>query len=202
MAANEVFKATVIGVLTHGTAVIFDYGYQDQTGGSLHFDMGTAAGDFQTMVQATLAAALPVSFTFKRYRFACVSGAHVGEIGYVDVTSPVIGTLTVGVELPAEVCISLKRGTGFASRKDRGRVFLGPVMSGLQSTSNPDQVVDIGTILAVAANLGTQGLNTQTANLTPVLVDSTGETTGRRLINASFGSVFVQRKSRRFRSGV
>lgn len=201
MATYQTFKASVIGFLTAGTRIVFDYGFYDDSGSSPHIDTGTAAGDFQTLVQATLAAALPTEFTFDKYRFACTFGTFMGEIGYVVVDPPVAGTLTGGSILPAEIAISMKRNTGLASRSDRGRVFFGPVHSNYQNTTNGDLVEPDATLTAVA-DLGKATLTTGSTVLKPGLIKSDGSSLLHQIINTSFGPVFTHRKSRRFRIGV
>jgi hypothetical protein len=202
MALNETFRATVIMVGNAGTAFVFDYGYQDQNIGSTHLDMGTAAGDFQSLVQATLAVCLPAEVSFVRYRFACVGGTHVGEIGYVEVTPPVAGSIAPGVPLPGEIAISMKRSTGYSSRKDRGRVFFGPVDESLRSGTNPDEC-DVTNVDLIAINaLGISALTTAGVLLKPVLLAGNGTTNGHVLVNKAIASVFVHHKSRRFRTGI
>lgn len=195
---NETFRGTVIGSTGSGVnAILFDFGFRDNTGGSVHIDTGTAAGDFQTLVQSVLAAVLPSTYTFVRYRFACVGGDHVGEIGFVEVSPPVNGDNSVfDYILPNEIAISLKRATGYSSRHDRGRVFLGPVGSYLASASSnkPDAA---NTDLIAAANLVKAVLTTGGVALTPVILSSAGTTNGRTIIHASIGQVYVHRRSRR-----
>lgn len=198
---GETFRATVIASLNAGTtAVVFDFGYMDQSGGATHLDTQTAAGDFQTLVQAALAAVLPSTLTFNRYRFACVGGTHVGEIGYVEVDPPVNGGLAVvaGV-LPNEICISLKRRTGYSTPHDRGRIFLGPVASDLWSTSpnKPDRTF---ADLITARDLLALPLTTQAVELAPVILKADGTSEGRMITHVAIGEVYTHRKSRRPRS--
>ncbi len=201
MALNETFRATIIMVGNAGTAFVFDYGYQDQTIGSTHLDTGTAAGDFQSLVQASYAAALPDEVSFVKYRFACVGGTHIGEIGYTVLTSPVTGDISPGAPLPAEICISMKRSTGYASRRDRGRVFFGPVDETLRSTVNPDEVDLTISALNTVRDLGKATLATQGVTLQPVLLAGDGSTTGHVIVNVEMAQVFVHHKSRRFKVG-
>lgn len=201
MAANETFRASVIMEGNLGTAVVYDFGYVDNSGGGTHIDTGTAAGDFQTLVQATLVAALPTHITFKKYRFACVGGTHLGEIGYVDVPPDTVTGSDESDVLPMEICISLKRATGYASRRDRGRVFFGPCIRGFQSADNVDKVVPSPYLEAVR-DLLKANLVTQTVTLKPVILAGNGTYNGRLITKVAIGEVFTHRKSRRWRVGV
>lgn len=198
MAEGDVFRATVMLDGNLGTAVNFDFGYIDNNSGSTVIDTGTAAGAFQTLVQATLAAALPETVIFKRYRFACVVGPNVGQIGYVDVDPPVTGGITSGVVLPAEIAISMKRRTGYASRHDRGRVFFGPVHQQYQSSANIDEV-QMDSTLTDIANLLKTNLTVSTRVLKPVILRADKLTPQHIINNVSVGEIFVHHKSRRFR---
>src|SRR6478672_5576815 len=143
MAEGDTYRATVIMRASAGTQIVFDFGYVDVSSGATHIDMGTAAGDFQTLVQGTLAAALPSTQTFIRYRFACLKTVQAGEVGYVDVDPPVVGDKTVTLVtdvLPLEMCVSMKRNTGHTSRRDRGRVFFGAVCSTFRDSVNVDKI--------------------------------------------------------------
>lgn len=201
MALNETFKASVIGQLQGSlTAVVFDYGYVDLNAGSTHRDTGTWAGVFQTMWQAVALAALTDDLVIKRYRFACVAGIHVGEIGYVDNVN-VTGGLTAVNRMPNEVCVSLKRSTGYASRRDRGRVFWGPVATTLVDNSDVN-LADVGSALLQAArDLGSTPITTGGASLTPVILAANGTYSGRVIVNTGIGDVLCHRKSRRPRAG-
>ncbi len=201
MALNETFRATVIAEVNTGQAIVFDYGYQQQSAGSEHLDTGTAAGDFQTLVQATLAAALPTGLTFKKYRFACVGGTHVGEIGFVVVDPAVTGAQDSD-PLPLEIALSMKRSTGHASRRDRGRVFFGPIVEDLRDTGNSDKPLAGSSQLSDVCNLGKADLTTGGVTLRPVLLSGDGTTTGHVITTVEVGDVFVHHKSRRLRVGV
>lgn len=196
---GETFKATMIGVMQNGTAVVFDFGYADVIS-SAHIDMGTAAGDFQTLVQAKMLAVLPSTYSVVRYRFACVGGSHVGEVGYV-----VAGTGHVGLRsadtLPQEVAISLKRSTGHASRRDRGRIFLGPVDISFYDSLRADEV-QIDTPLTVARDLLKSTVTAMGISLIPAIIASNGTYSGNRVTQVDIGQIFVQRKSRRLRFNV
>lgn len=201
MAEGETFKATVIGRLQDGTAVCFDFGYVDLTSGTGHIDTGTAAGDFQTLVQAKLAAVLPDIFTFQRYRFACVGGAAKGEIGYVDVSPIVNGSLLGDGHLPNEIAISVKRSTGHSSRSDRGRIFLGPVAQGLLDADHLNSPDLTNSDLLAVKDLLKANLITGTRTLRPVILNAAGTYSGRTVSMTSIGSIFVHRRTRRPRSG-
>lgn len=200
MALNETFKASVIGQLADGTAVVFDYGYVDLNPGIEHVDTGTMAGNFQTLVQDKMAQVLPVQFTFKRYRFACVGGTHAGEVGYVEVDPPVVGELLGVDNLPNEICIGLKRSTGHTSRRDRGRIFFGPVDSTLVDDDNrnipePNSALnDVRDTLKL--NLAAGGYE-----LRPAIIAANGTYSGRTIIHVGYSPTFLHRKSRRPRIG-
>lgn len=201
MAEGETFKATVIGQLDGGTAIVFDFGYVDLTSGTGQVDTVTACGDFQTLVQDKLANVLPEGFTFMKYRFACVGGTHKGQIGYLPVSPPVVGNCTTEGSLPAEIAISLQRSTGWSSRKDRGRIFLGPVSPELFSGTHTDKPNRTYSALLQARDLLKANLTTQTRVLHPVILAADGTYTGRTVVNVNIGEVYVHRKSRRARIG-
>ncbi len=196
MATGETFRATVIGQLTFGGAVVYDYGYVDLASGSTHLDMGIAAGNFQTLVQAKLAAASTSALSFVRYRFACVSGTHIGEIGYVEVASPVSGASASNIN-PLEIAISMKRSTGHSSRRDRGRVFWGPVPTEFNLGDNPDLPDTSNAALQDIMNLGKADLVTGGVTLKPVILSADGSYSGRVIVQVSMGKVYVHHKSRR-----
>jgi hypothetical protein len=199
MAEGETFKATVITEGNAGTAFVFDFGFVDVTSGSAHIDCGIAAGNFQTMVQATMAAALPSEQIFRKYRFACVGGAHVGEIGYVVVDPPVLGGQE-GDVLPAECAISMKRNTGFSSRRDRGRIFFGAVVTSYRTGDNTDEITHTASTLVAVRDLLKATLTTQSRSLKPVILSAAGTYSGRQVINVEVAKVLVHRKSRRWKS--
>lgn len=200
MAIGETFKATVIGELDDGTAVVFDFGYADTAAGSTHIDTATAAGDFQGTVQDDMANALPEDFTFKKYRFACVGGTAHGEIGYVDVTPAVHGQLTAVNRSPNELCAALKRSTGYAARNERGRIFFGPLSVTVHDNANVNKV-DTGGLLLTVANLLKANLVTQTRTLKPVILNAAGGYSGHFVTTASVAAVMVHRRTRRPRVG-
>lgn len=202
MAEGETFKASAILQGSLGTAVVFDFGYVDLDSGTGHIDTNLAAGDFQTLVQSKMAAVLPEGVTFKRYRFACVgSTSHKGEVGYVEVDPPVTGTLGNEGVLPMEMCISLKRSTGYSSRRDRGRVFFGPVCIDFRDPNNVDFVAPTNNLNLVRDLLKTN-LVTNTRTLRPVILAADGTYSGRTISRVAIGQTFVHRKTRRFRVGV
>jgi hypothetical protein len=201
MLGSQTFRASVICETDEGTAVVFDYSYVDTNPSPVHIDTGIAAGDFQSLVQTSLAAIMPTTVKFKKYRFATVTGPNAGEIGYVVVDPPVAGDLAVTTLLPTEMAISFKRNTGHASRGDRGRVFFGPIDQGFQDSGNPDRVAVV-TELSTAADLGKAILVVGATTLYPCLLNAAGEWNGHTIINTSVGDVFVHRKTRRFRAGV
>lgn len=198
---GENFRATIIMQGNLGTAFVNDFGFTDNAGGSFHFDMGTAAGDFETMIQAAWLAILPDDVSIVKYRFACVHGPSLGEIGFVELNPPQPGLLTSSDQLPAEICISFKRNTGHASRRDRGRVFFGPVNGEFHQEPNPD-LVTVTPALTTASGMLINPLTTQGHLLQPVILAADGTYSGRLVVNRSIAPVFVQRKSRRFRVGI
>jgi hypothetical protein len=201
MALNDTFRATIIAKMDNGTAIVFDYGYQQQSAGSEHLDTGTAAGNFQTLVQATYLAALHTTVGITRYRFACVHGDHVGEIGFVEVDPPQQGSGD-GALLPQEIAISMKRSTGYSSRKDRGRVFFGPCLAAYAPGTDFDLVDTTIAELQAVRDLGKATLTTGGVTLKPVLLAGDGTTNGHVITRVAMGPVFVHHKSRRLRVGV
>jgi hypothetical protein len=200
MAALETFKASIIANLADGTAIVNDYGYTDDSSGTTHIDCGTGAGAFQTLVQATYIAALPSNWKTVRYRFACVGGTHKGELGFVeDATHQ--GALDSDNQLPAELCISMKRNTGHSSRRDRGRVFFGPVATDFINVDADWDKVPANPLLTAVANLGKAALTVGGVTLHPVILAADGTYSGRVVINVSIGPTFVHRRSRRIRVG-
>lgn len=197
---GETFKASVIGQLDDGTAVVFDFGYAHIDSPNVHIDTSIAAGNFQTLVQQLMADALPTDYNFKKYRFACVSGANIGEIGYVDVSPPVAGGLSPVNRYPNELCASLRRSTGYSTRRDRGRVFFGPLATTLIDNANINKVVT-DTALVDVASLLKSNLVTQGVTLKPVILSSSGSYNGRVVIKSSVAEVIVHRKTRRPRIG-
>lgn len=198
MATGDNYKATIIARDNYGTSFVYDFGYATDGVSSIHVDCGTAAGDFQTLVQAKWAACLPNGIFLFRYRFACVRGPHVGEIGYVVANPPVEGSKDNGYRLPNEICISLKRNTGYNTMRDRGRIFFGPVSQDYRDPTNYDKVQDDSALRDVR-DLLKATLTTQTEVLKPVILNKDGEFTGRYVIHAEIASVFTHRRSRRFR---
>jgi len=196
---GETFRATMICRDTDNTAFVFDYGYAHQETSSVHIDCGTAAGAFQTLVQAKFAAAFPINMRITKYRFACVDGTSKGEIGFVEVVPVVDGEVT-GEILPPEIAISMKRNTGHSSRRDRGRVFFGPVSASFRVGDNGDQVDTTVTELQDIMNLGKATLTVGGALLQPVILSGTGTYTGRKVVNVAMAPVFVHHKSRRTRA--
>lgn len=200
MATGETFKGSMINELADGTAVVFDFGFV-QLGGSAndHIDTGLGAGALQSLVQDTFVAALPDDLTVKRYRFACVSGAHLGEIGYVEVDPPVTGQLSAVNRYPNELCASLKRTTGYASRRDRGRIFFGPLATTTIDNANINRV-DVSAFAAVHAKLKSN-MQVSGITLSPVILAANGTYSGRLIINTSCAPVIVHRRTRRPRTG-
>lgn len=194
---GELFRASIVMLhIPSGTAFVNDFSYADKSSGSTHIDTNVAAGDFQTLVQAKFQAALPESMNFVKYRFACVAGGHAGEVGEVVLTDTQNGELTGGTTLPNEVCISLKRSTGYATRRDRGRIFFGPVHSDLYGASRNSPDLESGQLQDVM-NLLKTNLVTQTRTLKPIILSSTNTTNGHDIVRASIGHLYTHRKSRR-----
>lgn len=197
MAHGEHFRASIIIDDSTSGAIVNNYGYADLTGGSVHLDMGIAAGVFQTLVQEKYAAFLPTTCKIVKYRFACVfSPSHLGEIGFVEPDEPVFGgAATIGM-LPAEMAIAIRRNCGTASRMERGRIFLGPVSATYRSllTNQPDMT---SSVLNDFTNLVKAGITVSGTALSPIIVDADGDSTEKVIINSSIGPVFVHRRSRR-----
>lgn len=205
MGTNEqTFKASILCQdQTNGTAYTFDFGYRENSGTAPHIDTGTAAGNFQTLVQAPFLAIIPERVNIVRYRFATVYGPYKGEIGFVEANQA--GLLSIaGHLMPQEIAICLKRATGYASRRDRGRIFFGPVDPATfqQSEPNGDEVVTTVTDLVTVANLLKSNLTTGGHTLEPVILAADGTHAGRTVIKVSIAPVFAHRKTRRLRVGV
>lgn len=200
MANGETFRGTIIGrIAADNSAVVFDFGYQDITSGSAIIDTGTAAGDFQTLMQAAFVACLPDDTAIERYRFACVGGAAKGAVGFVDVPGGIAGSLTAVDRMPNEIAICLKRNTGYATRSDRGRVFLGPVATAL--IDGPNDVNTTNGYLQALRDKLKDNLTTQGRTLRPVLLKADGTTNGRQIVNVGINPVFCHRRTRRPRIG-
>lgn len=199
MAAGECFKASIICEGDDGTAYVFDYGFAD-TDGQVHIDTGIAAGNFQTLVQNYYVAALPTDVTIKKYRFACVNGAHKGEIGFVNDVN-VAGEASAVNRYPNEIAISMRRSTGYASRRDRGRVFFGPVSAIWGNNANVNKVDLTAPALQDLRDLGKATLATQGAGLFPVILAANGTYNGRIIVRVDIAEVFVHHKTRRPRVG-
>lgn len=201
MAGSQTFRASVILSNLNSSQIVFDFSYADPGSVATHLDTGIAAGNFQTLVEAVLASALPSTTNIIKYRFATVSGPFAGEIGYVVRTTPLPGGISSLQTLPNEIAISMKRNTGHASRSDRGRFFFGPIDVTFQEPTNPDLVIDTGSLLPPVTNLSTTSLVTGGVTLTPALLDSAHAWNGHALVNSSVGPVFVHRRTRRFGIG-
>lgn len=200
MAEGETFRATLIGESNQGTAFVFDFGYVDLGSGGGHIDCGIGAGVFQALVQDVMAECLPEAFAFRKYRFACLAGAHAGEVGYVTV-DPIVHGNEIGDVLPAEIAISLKRNTGHTSRRDRGRIFFGPVLRGIRTDDNNTDLVDRNNnALKAVRDLLKENITVEGRVLRPVVLSAAGTYSGRTIVNVDIGDVFVHRKSRRFRA--
>lgn len=198
MPLNDLFRASVHGLWRDVTGIVFDFGFVDSSSGAGAVDTNIAAGDFQTLVQATLAAALPPEYTFKSYRFACVAGVGVGQIGHVDVYPAVDGQLSENSALPPEIAIAMRRRTGYASRSDRGRLFFGPVHYQFVDSSDPDKVVE-DSLLHDVRDLLKTNLVTQTRVLKPCLISAGNTNNGHNIIESGIGERTVHRTSRRTR---
>ena len=201
MANGDLYRASIISMNLSGTAFVMDFGYVDQTS-SVHVDMGIAAGNFETLVQAALLAILPDSVAVLRYRFACVGGPNVGDVGFVEASPGTVGLIS-GVDVfPGEICISMKRNTGHVERTDRGRVFFGPVCETFRLTGTTDTVDTANTDLVTFSNLLKSNLTVSTATLKPAIVSSAGGYSGNVVINTSIGRIFTHRRSRRLREAI
>lgn len=201
---EQCFKASILCQdETNGTAFTFDYGYREAGGTAPHVDTGTAAGAFQTLVQASYVAILPERVKLVRYRFATVYGPFKGEVGFVE-TGGLAGDVEVTTNLlPQEVAIAFKRSTGHASRRDRGRVFFGPVDSTLFQMPQPNgDEVNVTTPLQTACDLNKANLTVGAVTLQPVILAADGTHSGFIVIHATVAPVFVHRKTRRIRVGV
>jgi len=198
MAANETFRATMIAEMpaTH-VAIVADWGYQDQTGGSVHLDMNQAAGDFQSFMQAALIAAMRSDVTIRKYRFACEASTHghEGEVGYVENVNQDGSISQTSADLPNEICISIKRRTGYKGPKNRGRLFWGPVSHTQRVGLNGVDITNSD--LNSLGDLLTQPLTTGTVALAPVILGNKGVTGGKVINTYSIALEFVHRKSRR-----
>jgi len=134
-----------------------------------------------------------------RYRFACVGGPNVGDVGFVEVAPGTTGTIT-GVDVfPGEICISMKRNTGHVERTDRGRVFFGPVAETFRLAGTTDTVDTANTDLITFSNLLKSNLTVSGTTLKPAIVSSAGGYSGNLVINTSIGRIFTHRRSRRIR---
>lgn len=198
MAANENFKVSILCVDVGGQSFVFDYGFHDDSGGAVHIDTNQLASDFQTAHEAAWRACLHQDVQIARYRAACVLGAHKGEVGYIDTAPGVAGTYE-GDLLPREICMAFRRSTGYASRRDRGRIFFGPLTKDRQTNANPDicapQAVDFTLCDTLKANL-----LTQTVTLKPVILAADGTYSGHLVNKVAIASIFCHRKTRRFRA--
>lgn len=197
MALGEHFRASVFMLTPDGSVLVNNYGYLDNNSGSAHIDMGTACGDFQTLIQSDLAAALPDNTKIFKYRFACVFGTHAGEVGFLEVTPNVAGGAASPAAFPNEVCICLKRNTGHTSRTDRGRIFLSPISPSFVSAVDPNQVDTTAAELTALANTLKANLTTSAITLKPIIVDSDGDSTENVIVNVGITPEFRHRKSRR-----
>ena len=197
MSNGECFRASVIAEApaTH-TAFVYDFAYQDQTGGAVHIDTSLAAGDFQTLIQADLLAILPSNITIRKYRFACVSGPHIKEVGTVDDVGQ-SGAISAGSgDLPFEQCISIKRTTGFAGGTHRGRIFFSPVAATFRLAQNG---VNAGASdLETFRDLLKADLTTSGEALTPIILPGNPTTALRKpIIHVAIATTVVHRVSRR-----
>jgi len=198
MASNETFRGTIIAEMpaTH-VAIVADFGYQDQSGGNVHLDMGIAAGDFQTLVQGDWRAAMRDDVTIRTYRFACEASTHghAGEVGFIENVNLDGAISQTAADLPNEICISIKRRTGFTGPRNRGRVFFGPVSHTYRNGLNGVVITDA--LLNALGALLTSNLSTQTVDLKPVILGANGVTTGHVCNTYSIALEFTHRKSRR-----
>lgn len=196
MAEGDIFRATVMGITKDNAAINFDFGYADKAVGSTRLDTGIAAGNFQTLVQTTMVAALDDNTSLYKYRFACTDGPNKGDIGYVEV-SPVQGTVVPAIYFPNEMCISLKRNTGRTGRDHRGRIFFGPANEDTVLAADTNQADQASATLLAVRDLLKATLTVSGRTLTPVLLKSNGTTNGYTIINVGIAAVLCHRKSRR-----
>jgi hypothetical protein len=201
MAGSQTFRGSCICQHDNGTAFIFDWSYADPNPTATHLDTGIAAGNLETLMAADVLGCLPSMVSIYKWRFATVTGPFAGEIGYVVPSPPSPGGRTVLALLPQENAVSLKRNTGHAARSDRGRLFFGPIDASYQDLTNFDKVNDDGTLMNLALKMKAS-LTVSSTVLTPCLLNSAGEWNGHAIINVSVAEIFVQRKTRRFRTGV
>lgn len=197
MAAGDNFKVSIIGQESvYGSAIVNDFGLAD-VGSSAHLDTVAIAAAFQTMIEAKLLACLPQTYSLLKYRCACVAGPHQGEIGFVINNSPPQGG-GGNTSLPTEMAISIRRSTGYASRRDRGRIFLGPVDLGqFVDPYHQDQLsASIGPLLTFAGCLASS-ITVSGTVLSPVILASNGTYSGNLVIHTQVASTFVHRRSRR-----
>lgn len=198
MAGGDNFKLSIISQFNPSvTQIVADYGYTDNSGGSLHLDTGDIITSFRTMVETKYRAVLPDCVFIHQYRCQCVASTHgfKGEIGYYDLNPTVAGT-NGSETLPPEMAISIRRKTGWASRRDRGRLFLGPVTTSYFSSATPD-VVQVDATLLTFAGTVSESITVSGVVLSPVILSANGTYSGHLIIANSVPNGWVHRKSRR-----
>lgn len=168
MANGDIIRCSLQGQ-QNATVTVNTWHYVDRSGGSTLFDAPTGAQNFWTFMGGFLLACLTSDWVFTGARFAVVAGPSVGRVGYYYLAAQ-YGGITPTNPAPPEICISLKRQTGYAARSQRGRLFLGPVDSSLLSNMEQGVVDQTNASLIALANAMRATFTTDGVGLTPVLV--------------------------------
>lgn len=199
MANGDIIQFSIAG-FQGSTETVNTWHYKDESGGATVWYPPTCLSDFNAFCYGTLQNCLRTDWNGTAIRFACIAGPNAGMVGYDDIngtTGVIVPTGTEGV--PPEICISIKRSTGFASRHDRGRLFLGPVDPSLLTSPTLGIVDQTNASLIALTGIGYAIFTTMGVGLTPVLVNKTTLVASRQLIQGAIAEGTVHRRKRRSR---
>lgn len=173
MAAGDVFRLSLLG--NDGfRSIVNTFHYADDSGGSVHINADAFCSDWWTTWSAPLLAAAVNSVNFTAVNVQCILGPNLGDIGVYGMNAGNTGTYGAPDVIP-EICIAITRKITKAGRKNRGRIFWGPLNSG-HFSSVPNGEVNTGDAsLTSISTILTSSFTTQTVALDPCLVHAAGK---------------------------
>lgn len=198
MANGDVIRCSIQGYDSGANSTTVNtWHYVDRSGGSHSFDASTGASDFWSFMGGFLCACLGTTWTANAVRFAIGAGPGIGKVGEFFPTTSNTGGNSFTDACPPEICISLKRWTGYASRSNRGRLFIGPtdamffigIQYGAVDTTNAS--------LIALSNAMKATFTTGTVGCTPVLVNKLWVPTAAPISYNAIAEQSVHRKTRR-----
>jgi hypothetical protein len=196
MATGDVLRMSITGFF-NGTEIVNTWHYKDVSGGSTEFFMATTCADFYTQFWTQLQNCLTTDYILYSIRGAVVAGPGLGRV-FTQIYSGITGGNAPSVAQVPEICISIKRSTGYASRANRGRLFLGPVDNIFLTDPEKGEVDTTNSFLLLLAGTTTAIFTTQTVGLVPCLVSKLFVPSAQ-LLYSGIAPGTVHRRKRRFR---